>query len=111
MCWTLPEGSSSRSHKMESNCISETSFTARGLAVFTSGTFLWGRLFRDYFGVEFKELFQSLGIILEASADVDALQCLVVSVVGLTQVSRHCLRIVKICNCRREMLLACEENV
>ena len=45
-------------------------------------------------GVEFKELFEALGVVLEAAADVDALEGFVVALVGGTLLHRaHAQRV------------------
>jgi hypothetical protein len=44
---------------------------------------------RGHLGVEFEELFQPLGVVLEAAADVDALQRLVVALVSGAQVGKN----------------------
>ena len=66
---------------------------------------------RSHLGVEFEQLFQPLGVVPEAAADVDALQHLVVALVRLAQVGGHGLGIVEIGDRRREMRLARQQDV
>lgn len=56
----------------------------------------------SHLGVEIKELLQSLRVVLEAPADIDALQHLVVALVRGPEVGRHGLRVIELRNGRGE---------
>ena len=58
-----------------------------------------------------EQLFQPLGVVLEAAADVDALQHLVVALMRLAQVGGHVVGIVEVGDRRREMRLARQQDV
>src|SRR5690606_27336820 len=60
-------------------------------------------------GVGFEELFEARGLVLEAAADVDALQGLVVALVGRAEVGGHGVGIVEIGDGCREVCLAGEQ--
>ena len=73
---------------------------------------LLGRSVRcGHLGVQLEQLFQPLGVVAEAAADVDALQHLVVALVRLAQVGGHIVGIVEIGDRRREMRLARQQDV
>src|SRR3546814_10093057 len=61
--------------------------------------------------IQLKQLFQSFGIVLKSTADIDALQHLVIAVVSGSQVVRHLLGVIEISDCRREMRLTRQEDV
>jgi hypothetical protein len=73
------------------------------LGCFHGGLGLFGR---RHLGVKLKQLFQPLGVVLEAAADVDALQHFVVALVGMSQVVRHGVRVVQVGDGGGEMRFA-----
>ena len=73
--------------------------------------FLACSLSRGHLGVKLEQLFQPLGIVAEAAADIDALQHLVVALMRLAQVGGHVLGIIEIGDRRREMRLARQQDV
>ena len=65
----------------------------------------------DHLGVQLEQLFQPLGVVAEAPADVDALQRLVVALVRFAQVGGHFVWIVKVGDRRREVRFARQQDV
>ncbi len=63
-----------------------------------------------HFGVELEEFFEALGVVLEAAAEVDALQGLVVALVGGAEVGGHFFRVVEVGDGRREMRLQRQQD-
>lgn len=61
-------------------------------------------------GVEFEQLFEPLGIVPKTAADVNALQHRIVMLMRMAEVFGHRLRIIKICDGRREMRFTGEED-
>src|ERR1035437_1776485 len=64
-----------------------------------------------HFSIEIKQLFEPLGIVLKAASDVDALQNLVVTIMCLAQVIRHCFGVVEVGDRCREIVLTRQEDV
>ena len=62
-------------------------------------------------GVEVEQLFQPLGIVLEATTDVNALQHLVVAIMRRTQVGGHGVGIVEIGDGGRKVVLSRQQDV
>ena len=73
--------------------------------------FLACSLSGGHLGVKIEQLFQTLGIVLEAAADINALQNLVVTLMRRSQVGWHVVGVVEIGDCGREMVLARQQDV
>ena len=88
-----------------------TDFISIGHAPASAFRFLGRSRRSGHLGVEIEQLFQPLGIVLEAAADIDALQHLVVALMRRAQVGGHVVGIVEIGDGRREMVLARQQDV
>ena len=71
----------------------------------------WFSVWASHPGIKLKQLFQPLGVILEAAADVDALQRFIVALVGFAQVGGHVAGVVEVGNGGREMCLARQQDI
>ena len=88
-----------------------TDFISIGHAPASAFRFLAGPGRRGHLGVKLEQLFQPLGVVPEAAADIDALQHLVVALMRLAQVGGHVVGVVEIGDRRREMCLARQQDV
>ena len=86
-------------------------FCIVGHALASAFLFFVAALRGGHLGVKLEQLFQPLGVVAEAAADIDALKHLVVALMRLAQIGGHVLGIIEIGDGRRKMRLARQQDV